>query len=257
MRFLPAFLTFLATSALAQNFEIQYGDSYITTLLSELSRAEESGDEALIADLNGKIDRAVAKIMFPDSSDRGRDEWQEQCHVTSTFSAEIYAVDIMNPPKEVAWAIGRLDKIWQTDEGGDLPYPGDFERFMHEDGFRVIKVDYEKLPKGVKEWREEQIREGTEERKFIAEIDGVAFFAPGVVTWLLPLFASSEVEGASDACQGELIVLENFRKGKPTADSVEVFGASYLGRAQVGNTIVITMTAQKKVRGAAKEQSEL
>lgn len=133
-------------------------------------------------------------------------KYDTACVVQSTWTAEIYAVpDVNNPPRQLAWAIPFLDEYWRTDDGGDMPYPGDFYDFMHRDGFRVIATPYERLPWAVKQWRDEQIEKNTFERKFIAVKDDVAFFAPGVVTLLLPLFAGQDVVPGNDACESKYV----------------------------------------------------
>jgi hypothetical protein len=88
--------------------------------------------------------------------------------------------------------------------GVDLPYPGDFEDFKHPDGYRTLSMPYDSMPLAVKQWREDEMEKGTAMgRKFIAALDGVAYFAPGVVTYLMPLFASKDVVKGENACQGK------------------------------------------------------
>ncbi|KAF2476668.1 uncharacterized protein BDR25DRAFT_209892 [Lindgomyces ingoldianus] len=253
MRLISASLAFLAASTVAQKFEIEYGNTHITRLMSQLEIARKSGDQTLINDLNAKLERAQ------QGGDSSWNNYETKCHVSAYFDAEIFAVDIMKPPTEVAWAIDRLDKFWRTDSGGDMPYPGDFDRFMHPDGFRVIKVDYEELPEKVKAWRDDQMIKGTEERKYIANVDGVAFFAPGVVTWLLPLFAGKDVEVGKDACEetDELVNLDNYHKRSQNAEPDTKFLVDYVGRSQVGNSIRIKTVAEKRVKVKADEQGEL
>lgn len=66
-------------------------------------------------------------------------------------------------------------------------------------------MNYEDLPWTVHKYTEELLAEGTAiERKWIAELDGSAFFAPGVVTWLGPLFATRDVEPHQYTCESEL-----------------------------------------------------
>lgn len=178
MKFTAALLPVLfASCATAQRFEIRVGNAV---------DFDSAGND---------------RPSFRDSQ-----TWQTDCRVSSTFEAEIYAVpDPAHAPKELAWAMNFLDDYWKTDDGGDLPYPGDFDRFMHRDGFRVIRIDYKDLPWPVRKYREQLLEEGKAvERKFIAEYKGVAFFAPGVVTWLAPLFAGKDVVSGQDSCKGEI-----------------------------------------------------
>ena len=197
MKFTNAILPLLASWAAAQHVEIQIGDSAALSIHRQISEAEKNGEHERAAEL-----RALMNMASPPKE---RVEWKTECSVSSNFEAEIYAVPSPSEaPKEIAWAMDYLDKYWRTDAGGDLPYPGDFDQFMHPDGFRVMRVDYKDLPWAVRKYREELIAEGTKmERKFIAEKDGVAFFAPGVVTWLAPLFAGADVKPGKNACEGK------------------------------------------------------
>ncbi|KAF5003599.1 hypothetical protein FDECE_9854 [Fusarium decemcellulare] len=173
--------------------------------------------------------------------------WHKECSVSSTLNANIYVVpDPEHAPKELQWAMGFLDKWWTDDAGGPLPYPGDFESFMHPDGFRVMTCNYDDLPWAVRKWREDLMIEGTAmERKFIAELDGVAFFAPGIVSWLGPLFAGSHVEPGKDACQDELVDIGNFRP-KSIENRDVLFSFHYGLRVQVNNAISIDLHAEKR-----------
>ncbi|GKU21408.1 unnamed protein product [Fusarium langsethiae] len=119
---------------------------------------------------------------------------------------------------------------------------------MHSDGFRILRTDYKDLPWAVRKYREELLEEGTKmERKFIAELDGVAFFAPGVVTWLAPLFAGSDVKPGQNACEDELVDFSNWDKKGTGSEDVK-FSFNYGGKMQVGNSIAIQVNAQKSVK---------
>lgn len=195
---LPLLASRAAAEVAAQRIEIQVGNTAVIDLMRQAAEAEKNGDHERAAKLRDLRDKT-------SSPWQERIQWETECSVSSDFNAEIYAVpDPTSAPKEIAWAMDYLDKYWTTDNGGDLPYPGDFDRFMHPDGFRILRVDYKELPWAVRKYREELLKEGTKmERKFIAELDGVAFFAPGVITWLAPLFAGSNVKSGQNTCEGK------------------------------------------------------
>lgn len=195
--------------------------------------------------------------------------FRSECYISAYLDAEIYAVpDFNNPPKAIAWALSFLDEYWKTPDGRDMPYPGDFstETYMHRDGFRVIMMDYEDLPWAVKKWRQENMDKNEWNSKGIAVKDGKAFFAPGVVTWLLPLFAGRDVEPGKNACEGEywffrycfhrladyhadqLMDLKNYHNGKGNYNSATKFVYTYGGKAEVGNTLRVQAVAEKQVR---------
>ncbi|CAG2002910.1 unnamed protein product [Fusarium graminearum] len=242
MKITNAILPLLASQAAAQVIDIQIGDTTALGLMRQAAQAEKSGDHARAADLKELLSKSR-------SSSRDRTQWETECSVSSNINAEIYVVpDPSRAPKEIAWAMDYLDKYWTTDDGGELPYPGDFERFMHSDGFRILRTDYKDLPWAVRKYREELLKEGTKmERKFIAELDGVAFFAPGVVTWLAPLFAGSDVKPGQNACEDEIVDFNNWGKKKTGSEDVK-FSFNYGGKMQVGNSIVIQVNAKKSVK---------
>jgi hypothetical protein len=204
MKVTNTILSLFASQAAAQVIDIQIGDTAALNLMRQAAQAEKTGDYAHAAELRDLLSKS--RTQFQEET-----QWKTECSVTSTINAEIYVVpDPSRAPKEIAWAMDYLDKYWTTDSGGELPYPGDFDRFMHSDGFRILRIDYKELPWAVRNYREELLKEGTKmERKFIAELDGVAFFAPGVVTWLAPLFAGSDVKPGQNACEGKLFLNDN------------------------------------------------
>ncbi|CAG7564322.1 unnamed protein product [Fusarium equiseti] len=262
MKLTNAIVPLLVSWAAAQHVEIQIGDSAALSISRQISEAEKNGDHERATEL-----RALMNMASPPKE---RVEWRTECSVSSNFEAEIYAVPSPSEaPKELAWAMDYLDKYWRTDAGGDLPYPGDFDRFMHPDGFRVIRVDYKDLPWAVRKYREELLAEGTKmERKFIAEKDGVAFFAPGVVTWLAPLFAGADIKPGKNACEDEIVDFNNWGLGKTESNDVK-FSFNFGGRIQVDNSIAIQVNArklvnegpekkmEKKVKQAVKEAAEV
>lgn len=223
MKFLTAAISALvASQAAAQHFEIRIGNADV---LDENSTP-------------GDIDRAFERLLS---------KYETECSVISKFEGSIYVVpDPSRAPKEIAWAMDFLDEYWKTDDGGDLPYPGDFDRFMHRDGFRIIRVDYKNLPWAVRKYREELLAEGKAmERKFIAEIDGVAFFAPGVIKWLAPLFAGSDIVLGQDSCQDELTDITNFHNKKAsTADTRFTYNLDSI--VQIGDKISVDVRAEKQ-----------
>ncbi|GKU05812.1 unnamed protein product [Fusarium langsethiae] len=242
MKVTNAILTLLASQAAAQVIDIQIGDTATLDLMRQAAQAEKSGDHARAAEIRDLLSKSR-------SFSQDRNQWKTECSVSSNINAEIYVVpDPSHAPKEIAWAMDYLDKYWTTDDGGELPYPGDFDRFMHSDGFRILRTDYKDLPWAVRKYREELLEEGTKmERKFIAELDGVAFFAPGVVTWLAPLFAGSDVKPGQNACEDELVDFSNWDKKGTGSEDVK-FSFNYGGKMQVGNSIAIQVNAQKSVK---------
>ncbi|KAJ4128837.1 hypothetical protein NW768_007357 [Fusarium equiseti] len=249
MKLTNAILPLLASWAAAQHVEIQIGDSAALSITRQIFEAEKNGDHERAAEL-----RALMNMASPLKE---RVEWKTECSVSSNFEAEIYSVPSSSQaPKEIAWAMDYLDKYWTTDAGGDLPYPGDFDQFMHPDGFRVIRVDYKDLPWAVRKYREELLAEGTKmERKFIAEKDGVAFFAPGVVTWLAPLFAGAKVNPGKNACEDEIVDFSNWGLGKTESSNVK-FSFNFGGRMQIGNSIAVQVNARKLVNEGSEKNTE-
>ncbi|KAG8672552.1 hypothetical protein FPOAC2_05945 [Fusarium poae] len=250
MKVTNAILPLFASQAVAQVIDIQIGDTATLGLMREAAQAEKSGDHARAAELRDLL----SKSRGPS---RETTRWETECSVSSNINAEIYVVpDPLHAPKEIAWAMDYLDRYWTTDDGGELPYPGDFDRFMHSDGFRILRMDYKELPWAVRNYREELLKEGTKmERKFIAELDGVAFFAPGVVTWLAPLFAGSDVKPGQNACEDELVDFSNWDKKNTGSPDVK-FSFNYGGRMQVGNSIGIQVNAKKSVKQGPTRQTE-
>ncbi|KAF5974697.1 hypothetical protein FCOIX_8114 [Fusarium coicis] len=235
-----AILSALASQATAQLIDIQIGDTARLDIMRQAAEAQVNGNTA-------KAHALMDQIRITDAVHE-KNLWKTDCRVSSQFEAEIYTVkDPSRAPKEIAWAMEFLDNHWKTDDGRDLPYPGDFDRFMHPDGFRVMRMDYKKLPWAVRKYHEELVKEGKQvERKFIAEIDGSAFFAPGVVTWLAPLFAGSQVELGKDA---------NWDKKKQAADGARyTFG--YGGKVQIGDHITVEVHAQRSSKQDAEKKVE-
>ncbi|KAF4965386.1 hypothetical protein FSARC_6800 [Fusarium sarcochroum] len=251
MKLTNAIFPLLASQAAAQLIDIQVGDTSKLRLMREAADAEARGDRQRAEELRQEFRISMSKSFSEENL-----QWKTECRVSSTFEAEIYTVpDPMHAPKEIAWAMNYLDEYWKTDDGGDLPYPGDFDRFMHPDGFRVMRVDYKDLPWAVRKYREELLKEGKQmERKFIAELDGSAFFAPGVVTWLAPLFAGSKVKPGQNACEDELVDLNNFHKKSSATGDVR-YSSGYGSRAQIGDSITIELGAEKASKEDSKQDS--
>ncbi|KAF4446589.1 hypothetical protein F53441_9816 [Fusarium austroafricanum] len=246
MKLSNAVLPLLASQATAQLVEIQIGDTARLDLMRQAAEASARGDYAKAAEL---------RELFQNPSAEQKVQWNTDCRVSHKFEAEIYSVkDPTHAPKEIAWAMKFLDEHWKTDDGGDLPYPGDFDRFMHRDGFRVMRIDYKKLPWAVRKYHEELVKEGKQmERKFIAELDGSAFFAPGVVTWLAPLFAGSHVVPGKNACEDDLMDFGNWQNTKTMSSSYK-YTFSYVSKFQVGERITIELAAQRASKeGDAKK----
>ncbi|VUC29931.1 unnamed protein product [Clonostachys rosea] len=236
--------------ASAQRFEINVGsgiDAGIFDLMREVNQAQKAGDQERYQQLKDKLDNF--RSAKPDFS------WKSECRVSAYLDAEIFAVPgPSSVPKEIEWAFPTLDEYWRTDDGGDLPYPGDFNQFMHKDGFRVIMIQYDQLPQAVRDWREEKLKEGnSDERKWIAVVDGMAFFAPGVVTWLQPLFASRDVVLGKNACEDQLTDLQNFRGGQKRTEDVR-FITGFSGLAEIGTTLRVQAFAEKQVKQAGNDE---
>lgn len=180
--------------------DVQYADEGMSGLMRGILHATNQGDDKLATELREKLDA----LRQAPVEEVGASPWITECETSAVLAAELFVIsDPAEAPAGISWAMGYLDEFWKTDTGEDLPYPGDFDQFMHDDGFRILRVDYDQLPAGVREWREAQFAANTMERKFIAVLDGVAFFPPGVMTFLLPLFATQDVIPGQDPCQGE------------------------------------------------------
>lgn len=264
MKFTNAIFSLLASQAAAQVIDIQIGGTAKLDLMRQAAEASARGDHERAAEL-----RELLSISRSPSKEDVR--YKTECRVSSRFEAEIYTVrDPSSAPKEIAWAMNFLDEHWKTDDGRDLPYPGDFDRFMHPQGFRVMRADYKSLPWAVRKYHEELVKEGIKmERKFIAELDGNAFFAPGVMTWLAPLFAGSEVVPGKNACEGksfewsqrpgltavdDLVDFSNWNKEKKDISDDVKYSFSYGGRVQIGDNITVELTAEKSSKEKATEE---
>ncbi|KAF5664718.1 hypothetical protein FHETE_6990 [Fusarium heterosporum] len=238
-----------ASQAAAQVYNIQIGDTKVEMLREAGQTTAHSDDE-----IEAELKRLLSELL--SDGEEGA-QYKTECSVTSRFEAEIYTVpDPLRAPKEIAWAVNFLDEYWKTDDGDDLPYIGDFDRYMHPEGFRVMRADYKDLPWAVRKYHEELVKEGTEmERKFIAELDGSAFFAPGVITWLAPLFAGSKVEPGKNACEDDIVDFSNWNKESNSGDVKYTF--SYGERVQVGDHITVELTAQKSTKEVAVKEDAM
>ncbi|KAH6880534.1 hypothetical protein B0T10DRAFT_581923 [Thelonectria olida] len=248
---LGSFSLFIAAEIADQRIEINVGNTRILDLMRQLDQARKGGNDELALKLAKELSDARSEPIGGHSDV----QWATDCKASAYLDAEIYAVsDPSNVPEGLKWAWEFLDKYWTTDDGGDLPYPGDFSTFMHKDGFRVLMVDYEQLPWAVREWREKEMEKGVAmERKFIAVLDGVAFFAPGVVTWLLPLFAGRDIKRGVDACQelDELLNLKRYHN-KGNNDPAFKYSFEYAGMSQVGTTIKVKTRSERQIAVNAK-----
>ncbi|KAM0280121.1 hypothetical protein ACHAQK_010275 [Fusarium lateritium] len=249
MKFTNAILPLLASQAAAQVIDIQVGDTAMLDLMRQAAEASARGDHERAAELRELL--SIAR-----SPSKGEVRYKTECQVRSKFEAEIYTVrDPSSAPKEIAWAMNFLDEHWKTDDGRDLPYPGDFDRFMHPEGFRVMRADYKSLPWAVRKYHEELVKEGTQmERKFIAELDGNAFFAPGVMTWLAPLFAGSEVVPGKNACEDDIVDFSNWNKEKKDVSDDVKYSFSYGGRVQIGDHVTVELRAEKSSKEKPTEE---
>ncbi|KAF4988761.1 hypothetical protein FGRMN_9555 [Fusarium graminum] len=226
-----------ASQAPAQVYTVQVGGTTVE-MRREAGQVTNHSDH----EIETELERLLGDLF---SHVREEAQYKTECSVTSQFEAEIYAVpDSSLAPKEIAWAMDFLDEYWRTDDGHDFIYIGDFDLSMHPEGVRVMRADYKDLPWAVRKYHEELVKEGTKmERKYIAEIDGSAFFAPGVVTWLAPLFAGSKVEPGKNACEDDIIDFSNWHV-EPKSDDVR-YTSSYGEMVQVGDHITVELTAQK------------
>ncbi|KAI5459357.1 hypothetical protein BGZ63DRAFT_390758 [Mariannaea sp. PMI_226] len=243
----------VAADIAEQRIEINVGNTEILDVLRKLEQAKKSGNEELASQLLDEL-----KIGRSSKQADSNTQWTTDCKASAYLDAEIFAIkDPRNAPEGIKWAMDYLDKYWTSDDGSEYPYPGDFKTFMHRDGFRVISIRYDQLPWAVREWREQEMEKGlAEERKLIAVLDGVAFFAPGAMTWLMPLFAGADLTRGKDACHDELLKLDNYHN-KDKKESGVKYIFKYGGTSQVGTTIRIQTTSQRLVadKGSKEDQS--
>lgn len=116
------------------------------------------------------------------------DPYATSCHSSTTLSAEIYQLKELYPTlKDFAPEL----KVFYNKQH----YPGSWNgEDKHGEKRELLKMDYEMLPYGVREW----INKNKKQRWFSVQ-DGVVFFAPGAIYPLAPLFVD-EADGKK--CDG-------------------------------------------------------
>lgn len=160
------------------------------------------------------------------------DDYETICSSSAYIEAESMPFDPENPDPGWAWAAERLDACQHG------PYPGGFS--ADEEGWRILRVDFETLPEPVRKYFEAHRKNGK-----LCVIDGVALFPPGVVLEWLPLFASTGKE-----CEGKLDNL--LRYGKDVGG--ERVGGLLLGKTEIGNSVRFQVRADLMRRKREKDE---
>lgn len=164
-----------------QHFAMEYGDAHQTlNLMRSISSAKKANDPAatdLAKTLRELRDQPVEEIPY-----------DVVCETSAEICAEIYPLDLSDLHPQIAWAGAELKAMFTGQ-----PYPGDYNMPEHPDGFRIVRVDFDQLPGTIRGW----IESHPEQRSFCV-VDGVVFFAPGVILDMLGLFAG---EGEGE-CKG-------------------------------------------------------
>jgi hypothetical protein len=174
----------LPSSTLAnadQQFTINYGSGHQTLdLIRSIASAKKANDPTA-TDLAKKLrdlrDQPVKKSPY-----------DVVCETSADISAEIYPLDPSNLHPQIAWAAAEIEVLFSGQ-----PYPGDYNVPKHPDGFRIVRADLNQLPVTVRGWIE-----GHPGQKSFCVVDGVVFFAPGVILEMGGLFAG---EGEGE-CKG-------------------------------------------------------
>lgn len=170
-----------ATSEQEQHFTINYGGSHQTLDLMRSIASAKKANDPIATDLAQKLRdlRAQPVKKFP---------YNVVCETSTDISAEIYPLDPSNLHPQIAWAAAEIEALFTGQ-----PYPGDYNMPKHPDGFRVVRADLDQLPSTIRGWIE-----GHPGQKSFCVVDGVVFFAPGVILEMLGLFAG---EGERE-CKG-------------------------------------------------------
>ncbi|KAF2278025.1 uncharacterized protein EI97DRAFT_432112 [Westerdykella ornata] len=168
------------------------------------------------------------------------DPYTTSCHSTTTLTAEIYQLKELYPTlKDFAPQL----KVFYNKQH----YPGTWNgEDKHGDKRELLKMDYEALPYGVREW----INKNTNQRWFSVQ-DDVVFFAPGAIYPLVPLWVD-EADGKK--CEGVFDYLETY--------STEPKDGAILGKVEHKKTgkneVEITIEAfQVKEKAAENQRDEL
>lgn len=180
---LTIFAVPISANLAEQRVTINVGDFEGINLMRSIASADRAGDPR-VTEYRSKLHAYRNQEIKED------DEYEVICRTSVDIDAEIYPLDPDNLHPKIAWAEAPLKEMFT-----DVPYPGECYEFMHPDGFRLVKIDYAELPSPVKQW----ITENPDQNS-IAVVDGVAFFAPGVILYLRGLFAGA----GEGACKGTL-----------------------------------------------------
>jgi len=161
------------------------------------------------------------------------DDYEAVCHTIGQVSAESYPIDQLDQPEKldagIRWAALELDSFFD-----EVPYPGGFS--ASEKGFRILRADLESLNGKVRKWVEDPYNKN---QKSILVMDKVAFFAPGTVLELLPLFVGEEGQ-----CDGAFEDLKRY--GRDVGG--ERISGGIMGKTEIGNSVTVQFRLEKLVK---------
>jgi hypothetical protein len=167
------------------------------------------------------------------------DDYEAVCQTIGQVSAESYPINHLDEPEKldagIRWAALELDSFFD-----EVPYPGGFS--ASEKGFRILRTDVESLNGKVRKWVEDPYNKN---QKSILVMDGVAFFAPGTVLELLPLFVGEEGE-----CDG---AFEDMRRYGRDVGGERVSGG-IMGKSEIGNSVMVQFRLEKLVKKEGRKK---
>lgn len=255
-----ALLTLTSATLEDQDFTINYGSPQTIDLLRSIASASSANNPEVTALLNQLKEQRNMPLA------KKAPLYETVCETSADFSAEIYPLNPEDPHPELAWAIAEIESHFSEE-----PYPGDYNSPMHPDGFRIVRADYDSLPRSIRVWIESH-----PEQKFFCVVDGVAFFAPAVILEMLGLFAG---EGEGE-CLGKCFLISflvllwtrevicfqalRLKIGQFSTDPEVylkkgtedvIYTAQMLGSAEIGNNLVIKAVARKQVKKDVQESS--
>lgn len=247
MRFLALVSTALAATAFAAENESSASESESPSSVAESPKAATPEPTP------------IGEIWKPKWKDSDLASYKKRCESSVTFSAQIYKLGEMYPTlKEFAPEL----KVFYHKQH----YPGSWEgKDLHGNDRELLKMDYESLPFGVREW----LQKNKKQRHFSVQ-EGVVFFAPGAIYPRLPLWVDEPEEEYKGECDGKLRCIKfeihpaNMRTGVEDLElySTEAKDGAILGKVshkkKGKNEIEITVEAfQVKKKAVESQKDEL
>lgn len=162
------------------------------------SAAENASSESSSTSTKAPEPTPVGQLWAPQwtAPASAMDGFSGHCLSTQVLTAELFALKNLYPTlKDFAPQL----KVFYNKQH----YPGSWDgEDKHGEARELLKMDYEALPYGVREW----ITKNKKQRWFSVQGE-VVFFAPGAIYPLLPLWVD---EAQENGCDGIFDDLENY-----------------------------------------------